>query len=117
MLLGWAETLGKPYFVWTSNIDGMFVKAGFPPDAVIACHGDLHHLQCRERTCPGSFEEGNCLELMSVRCKGDVWSAELIPNDLDSEIDPKAWPSKNPFRKTHMENMNAYDVSQVYEVT
>lgn len=39
--------------MWTSNIDGMFEKVGFPPELIYACHGDLHHLQCtKDRRTP-----------------------------------------------------------------
>jgi NAD-dependent SIR2 family protein deacetylase len=45
-LLQWA--LGKPegYFVFTSNVDGHFQKAGFAPERVVECHGSIHHFQC-----------------------------------------------------------------------
>jgi NAD-dependent SIR2 family protein deacetylase len=45
-LLRWAAE--KPYgaFVFTSNVDGQFQKAGFPPDRVVECHGSIHYLQC-----------------------------------------------------------------------
>jgi NAD-dependent SIR2 family protein deacetylase len=33
-------------FVFTSNVDGHFQRAGFPPEQVVECHGSLHHLQC-----------------------------------------------------------------------
>jgi NAD-dependent SIR2 family protein deacetylase len=34
------------YFVFTSNVDGQFQKAGFNPDLVHECHGSIHRLQC-----------------------------------------------------------------------
>lgn len=39
---------GKPggYFVFTSNVDGHFQKAGFAPERIVECHGSIHHLQC-----------------------------------------------------------------------
>lgn len=33
------------YFVFTSNVDGQFQKAGFDEDRVVECHGSIHHLQ------------------------------------------------------------------------
>ncbi len=33
-------------FVFTSNVDGQFQKAGFGEDQVMECHGSIHHLQC-----------------------------------------------------------------------
>ena len=34
------------YFVFTSNVDGHFRKAGFDPKRICECHGSIHHLQC-----------------------------------------------------------------------
>lgn len=33
-------------FVYTSNVDGQFQKAGFPQNTVCEIHGSIHHLQC-----------------------------------------------------------------------
>jgi NAD-dependent SIR2 family protein deacetylase len=33
-------------FVFTSNVDGQFQKAGFPEDRVLEVHGSIHHVQC-----------------------------------------------------------------------
>ena len=32
-------------FVFTSNVDGQFQKAGFPGDCIVECHGSIHYLQ------------------------------------------------------------------------
>lgn len=34
------------YFVFTSNVDGQFQKAGYSEERVVECHGSIHHLQC-----------------------------------------------------------------------
>jgi NAD-dependent SIR2 family protein deacetylase len=34
------------YFVFTSNVDGQFQKAGFDEERIAECHGSIHHLQC-----------------------------------------------------------------------
>ena len=34
------------YFVFTSNVDGQFQKAGFDPDRIVECYGSVHHFQC-----------------------------------------------------------------------
>jgi NAD-dependent SIR2 family protein deacetylase len=41
---GQARPLGS--FVFTSNVDGQFQRAGFAEDEVIECHGSIHFLQC-----------------------------------------------------------------------
>lgn len=34
------------YFIYTSNVDGHFQKAGFKEDRIVEVHGSIHHLQC-----------------------------------------------------------------------
>jgi NAD-dependent SIR2 family protein deacetylase len=36
------------FFVFTSNVDGQFQKAGFSPERIAECHGSIHHFQCAE---------------------------------------------------------------------
>jgi NAD-dependent SIR2 family protein deacetylase len=42
----WCERAPRGFFVFTSNVDGHFQKAGFPADNIVECHGSLDHLQC-----------------------------------------------------------------------
>jgi NAD-dependent SIR2 family protein deacetylase len=57
-LLRWAKAKPRGYFVFTSNVDGQFQRAGFDPDRAAECHGSIHHLQCARP------------------CGGDVWPAD-----------------------------------------
>ena len=41
---GGSKPLGS--FVVTSNVDGQFLKAGFPENRILEVHGSIHHLQC-----------------------------------------------------------------------
>ena len=41
-----AQKFEQGYFVFTSNVDGQFQKAGFLTDRIYECHGSIHHLQC-----------------------------------------------------------------------
>ena len=41
-----AATKEHGYFVFTSNVDGQFQKAGFDHKRICECHGSIHHLQC-----------------------------------------------------------------------
>jgi NAD-dependent SIR2 family protein deacetylase len=43
---GWGDRLPHGCFVFTSNVDGQFQKAGFDPERILECHGSIHHLQC-----------------------------------------------------------------------
>lgn len=45
-LIDIAARLQHGAFVFTSNVDGHFQKAGFGRDRVVECHGSIHHLQC-----------------------------------------------------------------------
>jgi NAD-dependent SIR2 family protein deacetylase len=54
-------------FVFTSNVDGQFQKAGFDANQIVECHGSIHHLQCLEN------------------CDADIWSAGNFLPDIDSE--------------------------------
>ena len=49
-LLRWATGKGD-FFVFTSNVDGHFQRAGFPDDRIVECHGSIHHLQCAQPCC------------------------------------------------------------------
>lgn len=56
LALGRARPLG--YFVFTSNVDGQFQRAGFAPERIGECHGSIHHWQC------------------AAGCGEDIWDAE-----------------------------------------
>jgi len=38
----------RPMWVFTSNVDGQFQRAGYPVDQLVEVHGSIHHLQCSE---------------------------------------------------------------------
>lgn len=46
LLRQWGQRLPGGCFVFTSNVDGQFQKAGFDAQAIEECHGSIHHLQC-----------------------------------------------------------------------
>ena len=45
LLREWGEKMSKGCFVYTSNVDGQFSKAGFADDDVYECHGSIHYMQ------------------------------------------------------------------------
>jgi NAD-dependent SIR2 family protein deacetylase len=65
ILRWWGERLPLGYFVFTSNVDGQFQKAGFPEDRVAECHGSIHHLQCARS------------------CGKPIWPADDVRVDVD----------------------------------
>jgi NAD-dependent SIR2 family protein deacetylase len=52
-------------FVFTSNVDGQFQKAGVDEDRIVECHGSIHHLQC------------------SDDCAGMIWPADEVAPQVD----------------------------------
>jgi NAD-dependent SIR2 family protein deacetylase len=45
ILKKWANTRPGGYFIYTSNVDGQFQKAGFDSERIVECHGSIHRLQ------------------------------------------------------------------------
>jgi NAD-dependent SIR2 family protein deacetylase len=52
-------------FVFTSNVDGQFQRAGFDPGHIVEHHGSIHHLQC---TRP---------------CSDAIWTADAVRPEVD----------------------------------
>lgn len=58
-------------WVFTSNVDGQFQRAGF--DRVFECHGSIHYVQCRLGTCGAAVSaEGIEVDVdpVSMRARG-----------------------------------------------
>ena len=56
ILRRWAHRAPLGAFVFTSNVDGQFQKAGFEPSRILECHGTIEILQCTRRCGVGLFE-------------------------------------------------------------
>jgi NAD-dependent SIR2 family protein deacetylase len=46
VLKRWAADRRDGAFVFTSNVDGQFQRAGFDPQRIVECHGAIEHAQC-----------------------------------------------------------------------
>lgn len=55
------------YFVFTSNVDGQFQKAGFDANRIVECHGSVHWFQCMQE------------------CSDLIWDAEAVELAVDEE--------------------------------
>lgn len=64
------------YFVFTSNVDGQFQKAGYDENKIVEIHGSIHHLQC------------------SIPCDEDIWT-----NNEDIKIDEEKFEAIPPLPK------------------
>ena len=61
-------------FVFTSNVDGQFQRAGFDPGRIVEYHGSIHHLQC---TRP---------------CSDAIWAADAVMPQVDPSTCTMALP-------------------------
>ncbi|MGE4329661.1 Sir2 family NAD-dependent protein deacetylase [Diaphorobacter sp.] len=62
LLRRWGQRMPQGCFVFTSNVDGHFQKAGYPTARIYECHGSIHRLQC------------------TANCSGEIWpTADLHP--------------------------------------
>jgi NAD-dependent SIR2 family protein deacetylase len=49
LLRGWTARMPLGGFVFTSNVDGHFQRAGFDPERIVECHGAIQTFQCLDR--------------------------------------------------------------------
>ena len=52
ILRRWADQMPHGAFVFTSNVDGQFEKAGYDVDRIAEVHGSIHHSQCLQCCTP-----------------------------------------------------------------
>jgi NAD-dependent SIR2 family protein deacetylase len=65
ILLRWSRAAPDGFFVFTSNVDGHFQRAGFDPERVHECHGAIDWMQCTRE------------------CGAGIFSAERLAPDVD----------------------------------
>jgi NAD-dependent SIR2 family protein deacetylase len=58
---------GDNYFIFTSNVDGQFQKAGFDTEKIVERHGSIHHNQCIDS------------------CTNDIWDNSNSKIEVDLE--------------------------------
>lgn len=59
----WVGRVRDGYFVYTSNVDEHFQRAGFDEGRLVECHGTLSATQCMERCCEEVFPLAEALQL------------------------------------------------------
>lgn len=64
-----SERLIHGAFVFTSNVDGQFQKAGFRGSQIVECHGSIHWLQC-----------------LSPACNENIWLADSFRPQIDASV-------------------------------
>lgn len=65
ILRRWGESRPLGCFVFTSNVDGHFHRAGFSEEQILECHGSIHYLQCADG------------------CQASIWPAAGLVVDVD----------------------------------
>ena len=70
-LLELSNTKKYGAYIFTSNVDGQFQKAGFSEAQIMECHGSIHHLQC------------------IVNCEGTLWRADDTFIEIDEGFQAK----------------------------
>ena len=65
ILRRWSQRMPAGSFVFTSNVDGQFQKAGFATNQVLECHGSIHHLQC------------------AIPCANTIWPSDALQIEVD----------------------------------
>jgi NAD-dependent SIR2 family protein deacetylase len=66
ILARWAANKEAGCFVFTSNVDAQFQKAGFGKERVVECHGSIHYLQC------------------TLPCTDKIWPADRVQPIVDT---------------------------------
>lgn len=74
LLKEWGEAKADGCFTYTSNVDGHFQYAGYDPQRLVECHGNIHRYQCCEP------------------CNEHIW--QDTPEDLD--IDMESFEARGP---------------------
>lgn len=76
VLRQWAERMPKGHFVFTSNVDGHFQRAGFAEENIVECHGSLQHFQCVKPCCaatwPAAADLRFDLDPATLRARGEL---------------------------------------------
>lgn len=67
MLLDLVKEKNNNYFIYTSNVDGQFQKAGFDEEKIFECHGSISHLQCLNN------------------CTQNIWKSNIEKFDINME--------------------------------
>ena len=65
ILKNWCSEKPRGGFVFTSNVDGHFQRAGFPEEQIVECHGSINFSQC------------------ALQCNQMIWEAGSSEVDLD----------------------------------
>jgi NAD-dependent SIR2 family protein deacetylase len=69
ILRRWTGRMNQGAFVFTSNVDGHFQRAGFAPERIVEVHGSFDQMQCTSKCGAGPFP-------------GDSFDVEINPESM-----------------------------------
>ncbi len=69
ILRRWANRMNRGAFVFTSNVDGQFQRAGFDPERIVEVHGSFDGMQCTRECGIGVFS-------------GESYTVEIEPESM-----------------------------------
>ena len=75
LLLELVKNKNDNYFIYTSNVDGQFQKAGFNPEKIYEIHGSIHHFQCTKEKSHGIWSARDAV----VEVDMEKFEANSIP--------------------------------------
>jgi NAD-dependent SIR2 family protein deacetylase len=78
ILRRWAQRMKHGAYIFTSNVDSHFQRAGFSSERIMECHGSLDWLQCTRR------------------CGQNIWEVDPAVAHL-VEIDEETMRAREPF--------------------
>lgn len=71
----WSAAMPRGSFVYTSNVDGHFARAGFAANRIEEVHGTIHALQCLRECGVGIYQDAGLtinVDEASLRATGDL---------------------------------------------
>jgi NAD-dependent SIR2 family protein deacetylase len=67
ILKRWSSSKDNPSFIYTSNVDGHFQKAGFKEEQILECNGSINFLQCSRQFGPPCIKIWPAEESLSLK--------------------------------------------------
>jgi len=108
--------LNSAYYIYTSNVDGQFEKAGFSPQQIVECHGSIHYLQCVDCSCVERIEKQLKAQISEEAKKMTDESPDntnMRQLEKAKLIESMLWPSKD--LSLHV-NMDTFRIEEPQEL-
>ncbi|AIO64994.1 SIR2 family NAD-dependent protein deacylase [Burkholderia oklahomensis] len=75
----WIGAMRNGGFVFTSNVDGQFQKAGFDPARIVEIHGSIHAMQCLRPCSAHTWDAGSFAPVVDERACSLVGNFPVCP--------------------------------------